>query len=50
MHRLGFDVIFKQICQPSQMFFHLLDVMPKFFLNILYGTDSSFQLISHIYP
>ena len=46
---LGLDVILKQTCQSSQMFFHLSDVMPKFFLNILYNIDSSFQPISHIY-
>ena len=30
------------------MLFHLLDVMPKFFLNIFYGAESSFQTISYI--
>ena len=50
MHCLCFDVVFKQTCQSGQMFFHLSDVMPEFFLTILYGADLSFQTISHTYP
>ena len=48
MHYLGLDMIFKQACQSGQLFFHLLDVMPEFFLDVFYGTDPSFQTVSHI--
>ena len=40
---------FKQTCQSGQSFFYLSNIMPKFFLNVFYGTDSSFPLVSHIF-
>ena len=35
-------------CQSGQSFLYLLDVVPEFFLNVIYSTNSSFPLISHI--
>ena len=48
MHYLDLDMVFKQTCQSGQSFLYLSDVVPEFFLDFLYGTDSSFPLVSHI--
>ena len=42
------DMVFKQTYQFGQSFLYLSDVVPEFFLDVLYGTDSSFPLVSHI--
>ena len=44
----NFDVVLKQVCLSNQLFSHLSDVMSEFFLDVLYGTDSSFPSVSHI--
>ena len=48
MYCLSLDIVFKQTCQPGQSFLYLPNVVPEFFLNVFYGTDSSFPLVSHI--
>ena len=45
---LDLNVIFKQTCQSGQMFLYFSDIVPKFLLNVFYGTDSNFPLVSHI--